>query len=255
MPLLERTPKGVRLTSAGVAVYEYARGVFAAERAVEETIAGLQGVDQGALHIGASTTIATYVLPDVIAAFAAERPGVQIRLSAIHTRMIVERLNRYELDIAIVEAPVLDRRLQSRRWRNDEMVVIAAPDNCLALANASGRAISPEELAAQRLLLREPESGTRTIVLQALQNAGVVPSRTMVVDGTEAIKELTARGVGIGIVSRYAVSNELASGRLVTIPVDGLRITRPFNRLLLRSRRPSAAARVFLNVLNRFSSP
>jgi DNA-binding transcriptional LysR family regulator len=254
IPLLERTPKGVRLTAAGAAVYEYARGVFAAERAVEETVAALQGVERGTLHIGASTTIAAYALPEVIAAFTRERPGIDIHLSSIHTRMLVERLRRYELDVALGEAPVSDRRIQIRRWRMDEMVIIAAPTHPLAVAQAAGHRVLPAALAPERLLLREPESGTRTIVQHALQAAGVEPMRTMAVDGTEVIKQLTVAGVGIAIVSRCAVADALSSGRLVTIDVDGLRITRPFNRLSLRGRRPSSTTRAFLETLDRFSS-
>ncbi|HXC25635.1 MAG TPA: LysR family transcriptional regulator [Gemmatimonadaceae bacterium] len=250
IPLLERTPKGVRLTTAGSAVYEHARGVFAAERAVEETMAALRGVERGHLHIGASTTIATYALPEVIAEFTKRHPGVEIRLSAIHTRMIVELLRRYELDVAIAEAPVSDRRIQLHRWRMDEMVVIAAPAHPLAVASAEGSLVPPSALAAERILLREPESGTRTIVLQALSAVGIEPVHTMVVDGTEMIKQLVAGGVGIAIVSRCAVTDALASGRLATIRVDGLSITRPFNRLLLRDRRPSSAARAFLEILD-----
>ncbi len=132
--LLERSSRGVRLTSEGADVYAHARGVFAAERAVEEGIASLKGVQRGTLHLGASTTIATYVLPPLIAHFSRTHPGIELVLSAVHTRMLVQLMKTYDLDIALAEAPVADPRIRVSRWRLDHMVMICAADHPLAAA-------------------------------------------------------------------------------------------------------------------------
>jgi DNA-binding transcriptional LysR family regulator len=246
IPLLERTSRRVRLTAEGREIYQQARAVYLAERAVEDTAARLKGLRQGTLHVGASTTIATYVLPPIVSAFAKMHPEVDLRLSAVHTRIIVDRLKDHALDVALAEAPVADRGVVVTPWRVDHMVVIAAPGHALA-----GQILLPKSLVDQRFVLREPESGTRAIVLGALRRAGIEPRHIMSIDDTEVIKQVVAEGLGIGVVSRYAVAEQLASKRLVALNVEGLAIRRSFNRLALDRREPSTAARAFLALLER----
>lgn len=251
LTLLERTSRRVRLTSDGAEIYAHARGVFAAERGVNDAIQELKGLTRGVLHIGGSTTIATYVLPRIIAEFSRLHPRVELRLSAVHTRVVVEMLRRYELDVALAEAPVDDDGIDVRPWRMDEMVMIAGARHRLA----SARTVQRSDLVDELFLLREPESGTRGIVMRALAAAGLEPRRTMSIDGTEVIKQVVAEGLGLAVVSRAAVSDQLAAGRLVELTVPGLEIRRPFNRLELQRRRPTAAARAFLALLARRADP
>jgi DNA-binding transcriptional LysR family regulator len=243
--LLERAGRRVRLTPEGAEIYAQARNIYAAERAAEETLAALKGLRHGVLRIGASTTIATYVLPRFIGRFARMYPQVELRLSAVHTRVIVDKLLQYELDVALAEAPVDDRAITVVPWRVDEMVVIAAPAHPLA----GRRTLMPSDLNAELFVLRELESGTRAIVSKALKDAGVDVTRVMSVDGTEVIRRVVSEGLGIAVVSRIAVADDLAAGRLAILDVAGLKIQRPFNRLEISRRRPSMAAEAFLAML------
>ncbi len=244
--LFERSSRRIRLTPEGTLVYRQAKEVFAAERAIEDSVSELKGVRRGSLHIGASTTIATYVLPQLIADFARRNPEIELRLSAVHTRILVEMLRRYELDIALAEAPVDDASISVSPWRIDEMAVIAGKSHRFARR----RSIAPAELEDELFLLREPESGTRSIVLAALERAHVPMRRSLSIDGTEVIKQVVAEGLGIAVVSRFAIADQLATGRLVVLNVDGLRVQRPFNRLALHSRRPSTAANAFYELIS-----
>ncbi len=247
--LLERSARGVHPTAAGLELFEHAQAVAAAERAAEEAMAAARGLMRGTLHIGASTTIATYELPPLIGAFARAHPEIDLRLSSVHTRVLVPLVRNYEIDVALAEAPVTDPRITVTRWITDEMVVVAAPSHPLARRAAAHGPVPPAALDEELLILREPESGTRDLVLHGLTAGGVAPARTMAVDGTEVIKRLVAEGVGIAVVSRATVVEQLALGRLTVVPVRTLRITRPFNRLSMARRRPSAAARAFLELL------
>lgn len=247
--LLERSTSGVHATPVGLELFEHAQAVAAAERGAEEAMAAARGLTSGTLHIGASTTIATYVLPPLIGAFARDHPGIDLRLSSVHTRVLVPLVRNYEVDVAFAEAPVADPRVTVTRWITDDMVVVAAPTHRLAQRAAVKGAVEPAALDEELLILREPESGTRDLVLQGLTAGGVVPTRTMSADGTEVIKRLVAEGVGIAVVSRVTVAEQLALGRLTVVPVRGLRLTRPFNRLSTAGRRPSAAARAFIDLL------
>jgi DNA-binding transcriptional LysR family regulator len=244
--LLERAPKGIRLTRAGESFLLNAREVIGAMRSAEESVVALGGLGHGRLHIGASTTIATYVLPVFIGKFLEQHPAVDVRLDSAHTRGIAQMLLDYHLDIAITEAPVSHEKIQSRRWRTDHLVAVASPRHPLA----SRKRIPPSALAIELLLLRERESGTRAIVLAGLAAAGVMPGRTMEIDGPEAIKQIAAAGRGIAIVSRYTVVEQLELGRLVALDIPGLKITRPFYRLSLKQRRASPAAKAFEGLLD-----
>jgi len=245
--LFERSTRRVRLTTEGAEIYRHAKEVFSAERAIEDAVAELKGVRRGTLRIGASTTIATYVLPELIAEFARQYPEIELRLSAVHTRILVEMLRRYELDVALAEAPVNDDAITVTPWRVDEMVVIAGRGHRLA----KRKSIAPSELSDELFLLREPESGTRSIVVAALENARIRVRRSLSIDGTEVIKQVVAEGLGIAMVSRFAIADQLAVGKLVELQVKGLRVRRPFNRLALRSRRPSAAASAFYALIEK----
>ncbi|HEY4303511.1 MAG TPA: LysR family transcriptional regulator [Gemmatimonadaceae bacterium] len=250
LTLLERTSRRVRLTSDGAEIYAQARAVFAAERAVAEAVDELKGLARGVLRIGASTTIATYVLPAIISEFSRRYPQIELRLSAVHTRVILGMLHNFELDVALAEAPVEDEMIEVEPWRTDEMVMIAAGSHPLARKKAVSRA----DLANELFLLREPESGTRGIVLRALADAGIEIKKSMSIDGTEVIKQIVAEGFGVAVVSRHTISDLLATKRLVTLNVPSLNVTRPFNRLQLRGRRPSATARAFLAALEENAS-
>jgi DNA-binding transcriptional LysR family regulator len=247
--IIERGTTGIVLTAAGAELYEHAQAVIAAERAAEEAMLAVRGLSRGTLHVGASTTIATYLLPPLIGAFTRAHPGIELRLSAVHTRVLVPLVRHHQVDVALAEAPVTDPRIVVRRWITDEMIVIASPAHPLAQRTRDGQPIAPSALDEELLILREPESGTRDLVLRALSAANIAPARTMAVDGTEVIKQLVAEGVGIAVVSRDAVADQVSLGRLVTLRVDGLTIVRPFNRLMLLRKRPSAAARAFLEML------
>jgi DNA-binding transcriptional LysR family regulator len=166
-------------------------------RSAEEAVSALSGLEHGRLHVGASTTIATYVLPAYIGRFLEEHPAVDVRLDTAHTRGVIQMLLDYHLDTALTEAPVSHQRIQTRRWRTDHLVAIASPKHPLA----QRRRIPPSALAIELLLLRERESGTRTIVLEGLAAAGVTPGRTMEIDGPEAIKQIAAHGRARG--ARY----------------------------------------------------
>ena len=247
LQLLERGPRGLRPTPIGRELFEHAQSIVAAERDAERLISGAVGLHHGLLHVGASTTIATYVLPRAIAQFAREYPGIEVRLISAHTRVLEQMLRRYDVDLALAEAPPNDPRIVATPWMHDEMVVIAAPDHALA----TRRNLAPEALAGERFVLRELESGTREIVLHGLAAAGLVPRSSVAVDGTEVIKQMVASGFGVAVVSRLAVQDQLQSGRLCILDVPRLLLTRPFTRLALPGSRLGADAELFFATVRR----
>jgi DNA-binding transcriptional LysR family regulator len=251
--LLERGgPGGVSLTEAGLGLMRHAAALFTAERAAEEELAALRGLHRGTLSVGASTTVATYHLPPVLGAFHKRHPEIELRLTSANTRVIAEMLNARELDIALVEGPVNDPGIDVLAWREEAMILIAAPDHRLARAPAP---IAATAVNDEIFMVREPGSGTRDVVLNALERHGIVPRAIMEVGSTEAIKQIVASGFGIAIVSAAAAADQLALDKLVALKPRDFAENRMLNRLSLPARQPSAAAQAFNVLLDRYAQP
>src|SRR5579862_4626128 len=126
--LVERTPTGVTLTEAGAVLLGHARAILAEERAAEESMHALRGLSRGSLRIGASSTIATYILPSFVQQFSVQHPAIELTLQTARSRAVAGALVEQQLDIGLIEAPVPeDSRLKIVPWRDDELVVVAAP--------------------------------------------------------------------------------------------------------------------------------
>jgi len=247
-PLLERgggAARGVRLTEAGVALHARARELFAVERTAEEEQRALRGLEGGTLRVGASTTVATYLLPRLLGRFRARHPGVELRVTTANTRGVARRLLQRRLDVALVEGPVAHPRLEVVPWRDDALVLIAPADHPLVRR----RRVAPDALAAEPFIARERGSGTRRVAESALRAAGLTPRRVLTLGSTEAVTQAVAAGLGLSLVSELAAADQLALGRIGLVRAAGLPVRRALTRLRLAGREPSAAARAFEELL------
>jgi DNA-binding transcriptional LysR family regulator len=243
--LLDRSGKSVALTEAGRTLYARAGELFGVERAAERELRELRGLKRGVLRVAASTTIATYLLPAYLGRFHTRHPNVRIRTTSANTRAVLRALLEFRVDVAMVEGPIEHSRVQVVPWREDELVVIAAPDH----PAVSAEPIDVARLTDQQFLVREPGSGTRVVSEQALASHGIRLTRTIRVGGTEAIKQAVAAGLGLGIVSRAAAADQLTLGRIVVVAVHGLEIRRTFAQIKLRDRPTTIAGRELESLL------
>jgi DNA-binding transcriptional LysR family regulator len=243
--LVERAPTGVRLTEAGTVLLAHAKAILAEERAAEDALHALRGLSRGSLRIGASSTIATYILPSFVQQFSVQHPAIELTLQTARSKAVAGMLVEQRLDIGLIEAPVPeDSRLKVLPWREDELVVVAAPSHPLA----PQAPIPIAALANEMLVLRERGSGTRRIVLDMLKAHGVVPHRTLGADSVESIKHLVASGLGLSIISRASIEDMLALRKLVILETLDCHMTRPLQRVMRRGGQ-SAAARAFVALL------
>lgn len=245
VPLVERAGRASRLTAAGEQLAARARELFGVEAAAEEELRALRGLEVGSLRVGASTTIATYMLPPILASFHEAHPAIVLRVVSANTRAITRSLLERRLDIALVEGPVEHPRIETSRWRSDELVVIAPPGHRLV----SNRRVSAHELAPERFVVREQGSGTREVAERALAKLGVHPVVALQLGSTEAVKQAVAAGLGMAIVSRYAAADQLALGRIALVRLRGVELGRTLAELRLEGRTPSAPAAAFVEYL------
>lgn len=223
--LFDRSANRVSLTSQGSLLLGYAKKIAAIISEAEEELGAQDGRVSGELSLGASTTIAQYVLPRLLGAFLGEHSRVQFSLHSGNTSQIVQLLLENKLSVGLIEGPARDRAIRTEPFMQDELVLITPPD-------FESDHLSFDQLLTSTLLMREHGSGSRHVVKTALDKAGMRLKsfrQVMDLDSTETIKSAVEAGLGIGFVSRWAISKELELGALKVAHVVGLRITRHFS--------------------------
>ncbi|NMO17470.1 LysR family transcriptional regulator [Pyxidicoccus fallax] len=230
-PLLVRTARGVRLNEAGRVLLEYAQRHH---RLLDEAALAVAGEEtlRGELALAASTTVASYVVPDLLASFVREHRDVQVRLEVGNTEQVLAWVGEGRVPLGLVEGHARASRIRLEHYLDDELVPVVAERAPVELL----RVRSAELLRTVPILWREPGSGTRAVLERALKRAGVRPRGLQAADmqlgGTEAIKGAVAAGLGVGFLSRWSIQGELASGRFRLLPLPELHVARAFSWVL-----------------------
>jgi len=217
--LFDRTHNKINLTEAGKRVYEYSEKIFELYNEMENCVKELTGEVSGVLIIGASTTIAEYMLPALLGDFKAHHPDVAIRLKVGNTDDIVSMVETNIIDLGVVEATVHNKNLALELWCMDQLVAIVPPHHQLSSENT----VPVNKLVEFPYICREEGSGTREVINEYLYNAGLNPRNLNIVmelGNPEAIKRAVEAGMGISIISKASIVKELQLGTLVAIKLD-----------------------------------
>ncbi|TXF11277.1 LysR family transcriptional regulator [Pelomicrobium methylotrophicum] len=215
--LFERSHGKISLTPAGQLVFEYAERILNLSSELETRMHEMVGGIAGPLSIGASTTIAEFMIPRILGEFKSAYPQVQLRLVVGNSEMIENQVADHMLDLGLIESPPHLPSLKNEILCEDELVMICAPDHPLAQASS----VVPKQLAQLPYVSREPGSGTREFADQFFAKQGVSPDEMNIVmelGSPEAVKGVVETGLGFGVVSRYTVQKELKLGTLVAVP-------------------------------------
>jgi len=236
--LFDRTAGRITLTRQGASLLAYAKKIANLVADAERSLGSGDGNLSGELSLGVSTTIAQYVLPRLLGAFLGEHPRVQFSLHSGNTAEIVQLLQQGKVDIGLIEGPARDRGVRTEPFMEDELVLITPK-------GFHGDHLSRQQLLASVLLMREQGSGSRRVVEIALEKAAFklkLFHKVIDLDSTEAIKSAVEAGLGLGFVSRWAISKELELGALKVAHVPGLHITRHFTLLTRTGPQPQGPA-------------
>lgn len=241
LTLLERSPRGTRLTPDGALVVERARAVLDAAHALGEGVAALRTDRAARLRVAASFTVAEYLLPRWLVALRAELPGTAVTLTSHNTAEVVDDVRSGDADLGFVEGPDLPADLDGQVVGRDRLVLVVAPDHPWARC----RAVDAARLATTPLVAREPGSGTREFLERAL---GDLAPPVLELGSTTAIKNAVAGGAGPAVISGLAVAAEVAAGTLRTVPVRGADLQRRLRAAWRRGRAPSGPALVLVRL-------
>jgi DNA-binding transcriptional LysR family regulator len=234
--LFDRAQGRVTLTAAGQVALEFAERINALSAELEQRMQEMSGQLGGPLLIGASTTVAEYMLPRVLGAFKARFPAAVPHLLVGNSDAVQARVAERSLDVGFIEGDSHMPSLAADSVCDDELRVTCAPTHPLAQMGS----VAPAALAGHAYISREPGSGTREVIDNYLQSAGVAPDslqRLMELGSPEAIKGLVATGLGYAIMSAATVPNEIRLGQLVQVPlaprlIRQLAIVYPKERIL-----------------------
>ncbi|MEV2218079.1 LysR family transcriptional regulator [Streptomyces sp. NPDC050997] len=240
--LVDRSPRGSRLTDAGALVTDWARRIVAAAEAFDVGAQALRDRRDSRLRVAASMTIAEYLLPGWLLALRAQRPDTAVSLLAGNSTAVAERLLADEADLGFVEGLTVPTGLDSVVIAHDHLIVVTAPGHPWARRR---RSLEAAELAVTPLILREKGSGTRQVLDSAL---GGLARPLIELSSTTAVKAAVVSGAGPAVLSELAVGEELAMRRLVRVPVEGVALARDLRAVWPTGHRPVGPARDLLSL-------
>ncbi len=243
LPLFDRSGGRVVLTAVGEILLRYTLRLKETVDEALQAIAEESGAFAGRLSIGASQTIGQYLLPNLMAGFLRENPRVELTAMSGNTETVLEALTSHTIDVAMIEGPTRRRHVMVEPFMQDHMVLVAPAGH-----EWTEHEITLETLVTGSLLMREYGSGSRRVVEEALDAAGV-PCKslkvTMTLDSTEGLLSGVEAGLGMAFVSRWAVRNQLTLGTLKIVRVKGLRIPRMFSLAYAAGPPPTGNAGAF----------
>lgn len=244
--LVIRGPRGSRLTEAGAVLTEWAERLLKAAAEVETGIAALRESSRQNLRISASLTIAEQLLPGWLVGMQVEarRRGLiapNVVLSATNSDAVIEHVRCGKADLGFVEGPTVPRTVRSRTVAFDQLTLVVPPEHPLARRS---RPIDARQLAATPLVSREAGSGTRDVLRTALGKAlgpdAIVAAPLFEFSTAGGVRQAVLAGAGAAVMSDLAVRDDLASGRLRAIQVDGVSLRRALKAVWTGGRLPLA---------------
>lgn len=246
LSLVDRGRRGSALTVEGKAVCQWAGGVLAEVDALMVGVAALRSDQAHDLALAASMTLAEHFVPRWIGALQRQSPEVYVSLKVTNSEQVAALVVGGEIALGFIEAPSVPRGLSSRQVAADRLAVVVAPDHPWARRR---RRVSVAELARTRLIVREPGSGTRETVDRLLAGSGVeVVKPLMVLDANVAMRSAVLAGAGPAVLSAVTVRDDLAEGRMVEVPVDGVDLHRRLRAVWPKGRRLAGAAEELLRI-------
>jgi DNA-binding transcriptional LysR family regulator len=211
--LFDRTHNRVTLTEIGRKTYEYAERIFELYTEMEDAVKEMTGDVSGALTIGASTTIAEYMLPGLLRSYRDKHPSVNLRLKVSNSEGIISMVENSMIDLGIVESPVTNKNLLVEVCRVDQLVAVIPPNHPIAQRDT----ITMEELIQYPFICREEGSGTREVIIEYMTKMGLDRNGLNVcleLGSPESIKGAVEAGLGISILSHATIAKEISLGTL-----------------------------------------
>lgn len=243
-PLLEQLGKKVHLTEAGREVLAYARVIHGQLEELEAVLNRLKGVAGGRLRISVAST-ANYFMPALLAEFSRRHPEVKASLDITNRETLLRQLSENTVDLVVMGQPPTELNLEAAVFLDNPLVIVAPPNHPLGRV----KRIPLARLEKEVFLVREPGSGTRIAMERFFSERHIRLTTGMEVGSNEAIKQSVEAGLGLGLLSRATLEQELTLGRLVVLNVAEFPISRHWFVVHRAGKRLSPVAQAFKEFL------
>jgi len=238
--LFEQLGKRIHLTEAGREVQTYARTVTQQLDELEAVLNRIKGLSGGKLRISVATT-ANYFIPTLLGTFSRRYPDITVSLDVTNRETLLRQLSENTVDLVVMGQPPAEADVEAQAFMDNPLVVVAPPDHPLARE----KKIPLARLQEETFLVREPGSGTRIAMERFFSERGMKLKTGMEVGSNEAIKQSVQAGLGLGLLSRDTVEQELSLKRLVILDVAEFPIMRHWYVVHRKGKRLSAVAEAF----------
>lgn len=241
-PLFNRHGNNISLTTEGALMLVFANKIIAGYEQLDQELNRLQETVSGQLHIGASTTVAQYVLPKILAQFRMAYPQIQLSLVNDNTSNIETLVLERKIDIGVIEGNARNPLLHYDPFVKDEIVLATRTANTIV----KGAEISLAKVPSLPLVVREAGSGTQDVIDQALQDAGIHRNELKIelaLGGPESLKNYLLHSNAFAFLSIHAILEEMRQHKLRIIEVKELTITRHFHFVSLHGQHSQIAGR------------
>jgi DNA-binding transcriptional LysR family regulator len=241
LPLFDREGRRISLSTTGEYFLVHARRLLAALVDAEHAMARFKRLEHGLLTIGLVST-AKYFVPQLLARFRQDHPGMDARLQVAGNReQLVALLQAGEVDLAVMGRPPKELATRSEAFAAHPMVLVGPPGHALLRVGH----VPVSALAPYPFIVREAGSGTRNAMQQFFAEHHFMPSISMEISSNETIKQAVMAGLGLSFLSLHTLGLELRSGLLQLLDVDGTPVMRTWHVVHLQSRLLSPLAEAF----------
>ena len=243
-PLFDYVGKKLYMTEAAEALQRASRDIFGRLENLDMQLSDMLGSLQGQLKLAVESS-AKYFIPHLFAAFKRQHPEVNLQLTVVNRAQAVRRLSDNRDDLVIMSMVPQDMGLEFLPFLNNPIIAVAPADHPLC---AQGP-LYLRDLEPFTLLMREQGSGTRLACEEYFKEKRVHFSQTLEVASTDAQRECAVAGLGVALLTRHAVSLELATGLLRELPIEELPLYRSWCVVQAKAKRLSPVAHAFLGFI------
>ena len=252
--LINRGRAGVSLTPEGQILYDYAKRLIRLRDEARDRIERLKNQDSGHIYVAASTTPATYILPLLLAHVLPIHPEIKVHMQMHDSDEVLQMVLNNQVEIGFIGKETLNMKILSEQLCEDKLVLAVYPGHYLA----GQQSVTIDELAKEAFVIREHGSGTRAIFEEFLQqhNGNRLSQFNVICEmgSTEAVKEAILSGLGISILSIFAVKRELEQGLLIPVDVVECSMERHFYIIYRKNFPLRRHHRLFLEVIKKISA-
>ena len=240
--LFERLSKKLYITEEGKQLLSYARHIVSLFDEMEQKMK--QSAENSTLKIGASVTIGTCILSQLYEEFLYSYPNVGIQSVVDNTTIIEEMVLKSEIDFGLVEGPIHSEDIVSRPFMNDELILICGKDHAFREKSQ----VTVQDLLKADFILRERGSGTRELFENTMLAKGINLNVIAMCNNAETIKNAVISNLGVSVISKMIVENELKGGKLFHIRIDNIELKRKFNIIYHKNKYISKPINDFWNL-------